>query len=172
MNLIPNIGPGPPQVKSKPAQRPPSGDGGTADEGTSVIQIRNDKQNIDFHRPSLFRSHRTGTIGNCIFGRGIDEAIDRVLVIVEPSFDSLQTAAKIKTMATAMSKKVAAIMNKSPSAELSQKIKAQLVMADINVIGDLPQDPTVFEACLSGRIPDQGEALEAADQVLQRVLTF
>lgn len=106
------------------------------------------------------------------FGRGIDEAIDRVLVIVEPSFDSLQTAAKIRTMATAMGKKVAAIVNKSPSAQLSQKIKAQLVMADIDVIGDLPQDPTVFEACLSGRIPDQGEALEAADQVLQRVLTF
>jgi CO dehydrogenase maturation factor len=93
------------------------------------------------------------------FGRGIDEAIDRVLVVVEPAFDSLRTAAKIRTMAAAMGKKVAAVVNKSPSQAVSRKIQAQLASEEINVIGVFAQDPSVFEACLTGRVPDQGDLL-------------
>jgi len=48
------------------------------------------------------------------FGRGIDESIDWVLVVVEPSFDSLNLAARIKTLAAGMNKKVAAVLNKTP----------------------------------------------------------
>lgn len=106
------------------------------------------------------------------FGRGIDEAIDKVLVVVEPSFDSLQTAAKIKTMAVSMDKKVAAIINKSPSREISEKIREQLAAEGLEVIGVMPQDQSVFEACLTGDVPDRGAAFETAEKVLQRLLAI
>lgn len=106
------------------------------------------------------------------FGRGIDEAIDKVLVVVEPSFDSLQTAAKIRSMAVSMGKKVAAILNKSPSEEIADKMEKQLAAEGLAVIGTLPQDQAVFEACLAGDVPDNGEAFEAAASVLDRLLSI
>lgn len=104
------------------------------------------------------------------FGRGIDEAIDKVVVVVEPSFDSLQIAAKIRNMAFSMDKKVVAIVNKSPSEAISQKIEQQLARDGLTAIGVLPHDPSVFEACLTGHVPDQGEAFEAVNGVLDRLL--
>lgn len=104
------------------------------------------------------------------FGRGIDEAIDKVVVVVEPSFDSLQIAAKIKDMAFSMGKKVVAVINKSPSAEITQKLEQQLAREGLPVIGVLPRDPSVFEACLDGEVPDAGEAFNAAETVLDRLL--
>ncbi|MFP4667556.1 MAG: P-loop NTPase [Desulfosalsimonas sp.] len=106
------------------------------------------------------------------FGRGIDEAIDKVLVVVEPSFDSLQTAAKIKSMAVSMGKKVAAIVNKAPSGEVAEKIEKQLAAEGMEVIGVIPQDQSVFEACLAGDVPDRGEAFETAESVLDRLLAI
>ncbi|MDD2605350.1 MAG: P-loop NTPase [Desulfobacterales bacterium] len=105
------------------------------------------------------------------FGRGIDEAIDKVLVVVEPSFDSLQVAAKIKSMASSMGKKVVAIINKSPSETITKKIEQQLTEGGLAVIGVLPQDPSVFEACLTGDVPQKGEAFEAVPTVLDRLLS-
>ncbi|MFP4533704.1 MAG: hypothetical protein ACLFNS_13580 [Desulfobacterales bacterium] len=104
------------------------------------------------------------------FGRGIDEAIDKVLVVVEPSFDSLQTAAKIRSMAVSMGKKVAAIVNKSPSAEIADKMENQLSAEGLEVIGTLPRDQAVFEACLTGDVPDTGKAFETSAGVLDRLL--
>jgi CO dehydrogenase maturation factor len=104
------------------------------------------------------------------FGRGIDEAIDKVLVVVEPSFDSLQVAAKIRNMAFSMGKKVVAVVNKAPSEAISQKIEQQLAADGLAVIGVLPQDPSVFEACLNGDVPEKGQAFEAVDTVLDRLL--
>ncbi|MGM0788224.1 MAG: helicase HerA domain-containing protein [Thermodesulfobacteriota bacterium] len=104
------------------------------------------------------------------FGRGIDEAIDKVLVVVEPSFDSLQTAGKIKKMAASMDKKIAAVINKSPSGEISEKVRQQLAAEKLEVIGVMPQDHSVFEACLTGNVPEQGEAFETAENILQKLL--
>jgi CO dehydrogenase nickel-insertion accessory protein CooC1 len=40
------------------------------------------------------------------FGRGIDEAIDKVILVVEPSFESLNVAEKIRDLAAGMNKAV------------------------------------------------------------------
>jgi CO dehydrogenase maturation factor len=106
------------------------------------------------------------------FGRGIDESIDKILVVVEPSFDSLQIASKIKSMAASMDKKTAAVINKSPSEKISEKIRKQLDAEGIEVIGVIPQDPSVFEACLDGQVPAQGEAFEKAGKILDRLLAL
>ncbi len=104
------------------------------------------------------------------FGRGLDETIDRVLVVVEPSFDSLAVAEKIKTMASGMNKRVLAILNKMPSAAITKKITANLHRSEIDILGEIPNDPMVFEAGLEGRACDSGKAFEEAGNALNRLL--
>jgi len=104
------------------------------------------------------------------FGRGIDEAIDKVLVVVEPSFESLTVAAKIKSLAAAMNKEVVAVLNKMPSEKVAQKLEEELSRANIQIIGSIPSDSLVFDACLEGRVIDQGKAFHAAGKTLDALL--
>ena len=48
------------------------------------------------------------------FGRGIDEGIDSVLLMVEPSFESLEIADRIQKLAVGMQKSIAAVLSKVP----------------------------------------------------------
>jgi CO dehydrogenase maturation factor len=100
------------------------------------------------------------------FGRGLDETIDRVLIVVEPSFDSLRVAEKIKTLAFGMNKRVSAILNKTPSVAVAKKIRAELHRNEIEIIGEIPRDPAVFKAGLEGRVCDAGKAFDEAGKVL------
>jgi CO dehydrogenase maturation factor len=60
------------------------------------------------------------------FGRGIEQAIDTVLVVVEPSLDSLAVAEKVSGLAAGMNKKVSAVLNKAPSGPVNEKLKEEL----------------------------------------------
>ena len=104
------------------------------------------------------------------FGRGIDEGIDRVLLVVEPSFESIAVAEKIKGLASGMNKAVSAVLNKIDSIKIAQKLEGELKIKDIEVIGIIPKDPLVFEACLEGRSFGGGEAFHAAGKVLDDLL--
>jgi CO dehydrogenase maturation factor len=104
------------------------------------------------------------------FGRGIDEAIDQVILVVEPSFESVNVAEKIRDLAAGMSKAVTGILNKMPSEKVAQKLEGELKSRGIEIIGTIPNDPSVFEACLEGLVLDQGEAFRAAGKVLEGLL--
>ncbi len=104
------------------------------------------------------------------FGRGIDEGIDRVLLVVEPSFESLTVAEKIKGLASGLDKAVLAVLNKIDSERIALKLEGELRTRDIEVIGIIPNDPLVFEACLEGRTLGGGEAFHAAGKVLDNLI--
>ena len=104
------------------------------------------------------------------FGRGIDEGIDRLLLVVEPSFESLNIAEKIKGLASGMNKKVSAVLNKIDSESIAGKLRSKLASKNIEVIGTIPNDPLVFEACLEGEALGAGEAYHAAKKVLDRLM--
>ena len=104
------------------------------------------------------------------FGRGIDEGIDRVLLVVEPSFESIAVAEKIKGLASGLDKAVLAVLNKIDSERIALKLEGELRTRDIEVIGIIPNDPLVFEACLEGRTLGGGEAFNAAGKVLDDLL--
>lgn len=104
------------------------------------------------------------------FGRGIDENIDHVLVVVEPSLDSLNLAARIKTLAAGMRKEVTAVLNKTPSQEIALQMRATLADKGLDIIGIFPSDPLVIEASIRGDVPVQGVAFDSAEKVLARVL--
>jgi len=104
------------------------------------------------------------------FGRGIDEGIDRVLLVVEPSFESIAVAEKIKGLAAGMNKAVSAVLNKIDSERIAHKLEGELRIRGIEVIGIVPNDPLVFEACLEGRSLGDGEAFRVAGKILDNLL--
>ncbi len=105
------------------------------------------------------------------FGRGVDEGIDRVLLIVEPSLESITIAERIKSLAAGLSKKVYAVLNKIDSEDLETRLEGELKKRDIPVIGYIPSDKAVFEACLEGRALNQGAAFQSAGRVLDALLS-
>jgi CO dehydrogenase maturation factor len=104
------------------------------------------------------------------FGRGLDETIDWVLIVAEPSFDSLSVAEKIKALASGMNKRASAILNKTPTGAVAEKMGAALHRNALEIIGEIPNDPVVFETGLEGRVCGAGKALDEAGNVLNRLL--
>jgi len=86
------------------------------------------------------------------FGRGVETSVDCVLVVVEPSIDSLEVATRIKELANQIQiGDVWAILNKINSEEIADRLTARLNKEGINVIGSIRQSPEIFESCLEGR---------------------
>jgi len=85
------------------------------------------------------------------FGRGMERGVDTVLVIVEPSFESIALAEKIRYMAEGIGiSRVRAILNKIPSEKIAQKIIKELIKREIRYLGAVYTDPQVSEAGLEG----------------------
>ena len=104
------------------------------------------------------------------FGRGIDEFIDQIIVVVEPSYDSMHLAEKIHHLSADMNKKTWAVLNKTTSDQMFIKIKNKLELKGLSVIGNLTNDPLVFDANLQGNAVVHGKAFEAAGHVLNLLL--
>ncbi|MEM0351221.1 MAG: P-loop NTPase [Archaeoglobaceae archaeon] len=92
------------------------------------------------------------------FGRGIEANCDLILIVIEPSYDSLKLAEKIKDMCKPIGKKVIVVANKFDD-EYRNLLKADVF---------IPFKKEIFEACLHGReIPLIEEVGELVDAVLR-----
>ena len=86
------------------------------------------------------------------FGRGVERGADTVLIVVEPSFDSLALAEKIRYMAEGIGiSTIRAILNKIPSPEIEAKLKKEVEQKQIKVAGAVYLDPQVSQAGLMGQ---------------------
>ena len=101
------------------------------------------------------------------FGRGVETSVDCVLVVVEPSIDSLQVAEKISELANQIEVgDVWAVLNKITTDEIAARLTDYLHERDITVIGMIHQDQEIFESCLEGR-PIRGRVVaEDVDKIL------
>ena len=101
------------------------------------------------------------------FGRGVETSIDCVVVVVEPSIDSLEVAEKIGELSAQI--KIAdvwVVLNKIASDDIADRLRSYLEKRDMTVIGVIHQNQEIFESCLDGR-PIRGRAAaEDIDQVL------
>jgi CO dehydrogenase maturation factor len=101
------------------------------------------------------------------FGRGVETSIDCVLVVVEPSLDSLEVAEKIHELSGQINiSDVWAVLNKVPSEKVAQKLTAALDKAGISVIGAIHLDNEIFESSLEGRPMAPGVASRDIDRIL------
>lgn len=103
------------------------------------------------------------------FGRGVDHFVDMVLLVVEPSRESLTMAVKIKELAAGLQKPLVAVVNKAGSEKIAAGLKNTLQQSAIQVVGVVPNDPAVFEAGLEGLPLDDGEAYRIAGLVLEEL---
>jgi len=101
------------------------------------------------------------------FGRGVETSIDCVLVVVEPSIDSLEIAERISEMSAKIEiADIWVILNKITSAEIATKLMDYLSERDIPVIGTIHQDPEIFMSCLDGRPVSGSVAVEDVNEIL------
>jgi CO dehydrogenase maturation factor len=85
------------------------------------------------------------------FGRGFESSLDRVLIIVEPSFESLSLAERIRHLSAGIGiENVQAIVNKASSESLAIKLREKISQRGVSVLGSIPYDESVFSADLEG----------------------
>ncbi|MFC1861838.1 P-loop NTPase [Chloroflexota bacterium] len=105
------------------------------------------------------------------FGRGVERSVDTVLVIVEPSFESLALAEKIGYMAEGIGvNRVRAILNKVPSEGIEEKIIEKLKEKSIKFVGTVYYDVRVSEAGFEGKVPGDSKAKEEMRKIARRLL--
>jgi CO dehydrogenase maturation factor len=83
------------------------------------------------------------------FGRGIESQAEGILVVVNPTFESMLLAEKIVGLGKDLGCRVLAVLNNvSPSEQ--EFLTASLQERGVSVAASIRQDPAVFEACLKG----------------------
>jgi len=105
------------------------------------------------------------------FGRGVETSMDNVLVVVEPSLDSLQLAEKVNSLASGIGiNDVRAVLNKVTSDGMAAKLREELSKRNMDVIGCIHYDPEIFDACLEGRPLHGCKAAQEVAEILDTVI--
>ncbi|MFC1944547.1 ATP-binding protein [Chloroflexota bacterium] len=106
------------------------------------------------------------------FGRGVETNIDTVVAVVEPSFESLELAMRIKDMAQEVGiKSIWAVLNKVTSDAMETMLKEELDKRSVEMLGALHYDDEVFEDCLSGRRIGRGRAARETRDIAYALLS-
>ncbi len=85
------------------------------------------------------------------FGRGVETGIDGVLIVVDPSRDSLEIAERIQLLSSQLTiGDVWAVLNKIPSEELIARLTADLNRRKVTVLAAIRHDPEIFASTLEG----------------------
>ncbi|MBT7086025.1 MAG: P-loop NTPase [Desulfobacterales bacterium] len=105
------------------------------------------------------------------FGRGVERSVDTVLIIVEPSFESIALAEKISYMADGIGvNKVRAVLNKIPSKDIEVKIQDKLSGLNIKSLGSIYFNLQVNEASFEGHALGESEAKDNVKDIVRSLL--
>jgi CO dehydrogenase maturation factor len=105
------------------------------------------------------------------FGRGVERSVDTVIIVVEPSFESMALAEKMVYMAEGMGiRRVKAILNKVPSEKTRQKMQGELDKRDIKVIGAIYLDQVISEAGFEGSALGGSKASDDMSTIVNMLL--
>ncbi|OGO24019.1 MAG: hypothetical protein A2144_05675 [Chloroflexi bacterium RBG_16_50_9] len=105
------------------------------------------------------------------FGRGVETSLDSVLIVVEPSLESLELATRANKLSAGSGiKNIWAVLNKVPSAGITAQLKRELARKKIEVIGRIHQDAEVLKSGLEGSAIKRGKAIMEIVEVLDRIL--
>ncbi len=105
------------------------------------------------------------------FGRGVERNVDTVLIVVEPSFESMAIAEKITYMAEGMGiSRVRAILNKVPSEKTRQRMTEELDKKGVRILGAISFDPELSEAGFEGTTLINSKATEEMKAIARLLL--
>ena len=101
----------------------------------------------------------------------MEASLDSVLIVIEPSFESLELSARINGLAAGIGmKNIWAVLNKVPSPDIASKMERELLKRNVNVIGSLHYDPEVFRSSLEGQAIRGGQAAREIGDILDIIL--
>jgi len=83
------------------------------------------------------------------FGRGIEESADLVLMVLDPSYEALVMAGKVRKMADSINVPVYYAFSRTDHATSAQ-LREGLADKD-RILGEIPQDPALMAAGLNGQ---------------------
>lgn len=105
------------------------------------------------------------------FGRGLEQNIDMIFVVVDPTYESIFIAEKVNAFAEQMGKgKVWAILNKVRTREIESKIRRELIDREINILGTVDYDPEIELAGLMGTKLEKSEAFVVVDNLVEKLV--
>jgi len=105
------------------------------------------------------------------FGRGVEGGVDTVLIVVEPSFESMSLAERVTYMAEGMGiSRVQAILNKVPSESIREKMEQELGKNKVKVIGTVYYDAELNEAGFEGKPVSNSKATEEVEGIVKTLL--
>jgi CO dehydrogenase maturation factor len=97
------------------------------------------------------------------FGRGVEAGCDKIVVVIDPSFESVQLSQKISEIGAKINKPVFFVLNKMNEDALELKD----LVDQGTIVGTLAFDREVFKACLKGsRVPQVREMKQIVDRLL------
>ncbi len=106
------------------------------------------------------------------FGRGVERSVDTVLIVVEPTHESMALAEKINYMAQGIGvNRVKAVLNKIPDGRIESAAKTKLLQKDVWPIGTIFLDPQITEESFDGKPVGECRAKEDMKKVVRRLLT-
>jgi CO dehydrogenase maturation factor len=103
-------------------------------------------------------------------GRATAQAVDRLIVVVEPGRRSIDTAGHIRQLASEIGlKNIAIVGNKVRSEKDKEFLRTHL--ADFHILGFLPYSNSLIEADLSGISPFEvdSEAKQAVEAMIAQL---
>ena len=107
-------------------------------------------------------------------GRKTAEAVDVMIIVVEPGLKSLETAERIKRLANDIGiNKILSVVNKVSNPEEEEFVKNKLDELGVEVIGTIPRDPVVIMADMEGKaLVDYPEsiALKSIEMISTKIL--
>jgi CO dehydrogenase maturation factor len=99
------------------------------------------------------------------FGRGVEAGCDKIVVVIDPSYESVQLSAKISEMGAKINKPVFFLLNR-----MNEDASELLELVDGGkIVGALTNDRDIFLACLKGsRVPEVKEMKAIVDKLLEK----
>ncbi len=109
-------------------------------------------------------------------GRKTAEAVDLMIIVVEPGLKSLETAKRIKRLASDIGiPKIACVINKSSNETEEDFVMKKLKDMGLEVIGSIPRDENVILADMEGKplidYPDSA-AFKSIEKIAQKFLSY
>jgi len=101
-------------------------------------------------------------------GRGVEEGVDEILVLVDPTLDSLYIAKSMLEIGSQLGKETWAVINKA-SLKIEDVLRRELDKCRINVAGRIRFDEKIAESSLFGRPIASDKAVEDVREILLRI---
>jgi CO dehydrogenase maturation factor len=102
------------------------------------------------------------------FGRGVERHADTILIVVEPSLESIIVAERISQMARGMGiGRVGAILNKVSSESLKSRTTQELEKRGVKVFGILNYSTELADMAFEGKPLKDGVGVKEAGKIVE-----